>query len=233
MAEFSLNEEVEQGVFLREGRLVARWDGRSDEILRVDEIALPGAHLESVLAAAAAALAVGVDPSAIRDALREYKGLEGRLEEVIVHNGVRVVNNSLALTPAKATAGLRNFADGSVILICGGELVQKFRDGGQHDLFATPEDRQLLDETCEVAAAKARQIVAVGEAGQMLKTDYFSKTVPNDAIHAAADVREAVDVALQLANSGDIVLFNPIFRMATPDLESFNRVVRESIQVAD
>ncbi len=57
----------------------------------VGELRLRGAHnLENAMAAAAAALARGIDPDRVCDALRSFPGVPHRLEEVAERDGVRV-----------------------------------------------------------------------------------------------------------------------------------------------
>ena len=57
--------------------------GRASRCSRHEEIRLRGAHnRRNAMAAAAAALARGVDPDAVREALRTFAGVAHRLEEV-------------------------------------------------------------------------------------------------------------------------------------------------------
>jgi len=87
-----------------------------------DEIRLRGAHNRANAAAAAAiALARGVDPDAVRTGLRTFAGVEHRLEEVAQVDGVLFVNDSKATNVASTLVALASFPpDVRVHLILGG-----------------------------------------------------------------------------------------------------------------
>jgi UDP-N-acetylmuramoylalanine--D-glutamate ligase len=79
---FSRQKEVTQGAWVRDGNILF-CDGRSKhetqqrEIMQVSELPLKGAHnLENVLAAVCAGALMGCAPEKIRQAGREYNGVE-------------------------------------------------------------------------------------------------------------------------------------------------------------
>ena len=85
------------------------WDG--EPLIAHEEIGLRGAHNRSNAAAAAAiALARGVDRDAVREGLRTFAGVEHRLEEVARHDGVLFVNDSKATNVASTLVALASFA---------------------------------------------------------------------------------------------------------------------------
>lgn len=86
------------------------------------EIRLRGTHNRlNAMAAAAACLARGVDPAAVRAGLREFAGVPHRLEEVAAHDGVLFINDSKATNVASTLVALRSFEPASVHLIVGGQ----------------------------------------------------------------------------------------------------------------
>ena len=94
------------------------WD--EQPLMRTDELGLRGRHnVENAMAAAAVTLARGVDPDAVRTALRTFKGLAHRLEEVATIGGVLYVNDSKATNVASAVTGIDSFP-GGVHVILGG-----------------------------------------------------------------------------------------------------------------
>src|SRR4051794_31143860 len=98
-----------------------RWRGR--RLIGVEEIRLRGAHnLENAMAASAGALASGAPEDDVREALRSFRGVAHRLEEVVERDGVLYVNDSKATNVAAARVGLEAFAPGSVHVILGGIL---------------------------------------------------------------------------------------------------------------
>ncbi len=87
------------------------WD--EHPIVRVDDIALPGAHnVQNAMATAAVCLAGGVDPEAVATGLRTFAGVRHRLERIAVQEGVTWINDSKATNVASTIVALEAF-DGS------------------------------------------------------------------------------------------------------------------------
>jgi UDP-N-acetylmuramoylalanine--D-glutamate ligase len=104
-----------------EGRSVSyRSGGRSVRILDRAKIAIPGLHnLYNVLAAVAAALAMGVDVELVRKGISGFTGLPHRLEQLGSDKGIRFVNDSAATTPDATVQGISSI-QGPLTLIAGG-----------------------------------------------------------------------------------------------------------------
>jgi UDP-N-acetylmuramoylalanine--D-glutamate ligase len=84
------------------------------------EVALPGGHnVSNVLAAVAVGLHFGVAAAAIRTAVRDFPGVEHRLETVATVGGVRYVNDSQGTQPDAVIAALLSF-EPPIVLIAGG-----------------------------------------------------------------------------------------------------------------
>ncbi|MCC3377723.1 UDP-N-acetylmuramoyl-L-alanine--D-glutamate ligase, partial [Cohnella sp. REN36] len=91
-----------------------------EAVIRIDELALPGAHnLENVLAAICAARAAGADMEALGHVLRSFAGVEHRLEFVAEIDGVKYYNDSKATNPEAASRALTSFTS-PVVWIGGG-----------------------------------------------------------------------------------------------------------------
>src|SRR5207342_2227854 len=91
-----------------------------EPLLRVSELGLFGAHnVANAMAAAAAALAMGLERDAVREGLRSFAGVPHRLEQVAEIGGVHFVNDSKATNVAAAIVGLRAF-EGRVHAVLGG-----------------------------------------------------------------------------------------------------------------
>lgn len=149
------------------------WDGAP--LVAHEEIRLRGAHNRSNAAAAAAiALARGVEVEAVRSGLRTFAGVEHRLEEVATTGGVLYVNDSKATNVASTLVALASFGDAPVHLILGG--VGKGQDfsplaGRAHRAYLIGESAsQLRGEvggvpcgTLEAAVARARAAARAGE----------------------------------------------------------------------
>jgi UDP-N-acetylmuramoylalanine--D-glutamate ligase len=144
------------------------------------ELAFPGRHnVSNALAAVTTGLLLGVGPEAIRRAAGAFRGVEHRLEEVAIVDGVRFVNDSQGTQPDAVIAALRAF-DGPVVLIAGG------RDKGV-DLSALGP----------VVAERAVAAVLIGESGPNLAVRFRSAGLART--ERATTLDEAVRIADGLA----------------------------------
>jgi UDP-N-acetylmuramoylalanine--D-glutamate ligase len=174
------------------------------------EPSIPGAHnRENAAAATAAARALGVGDDRIADALRTFPGVEHRLEEVAVHDGVRWVNDSKATNVAATLRALAAF-DEPIVLIAGGR--------GKGESFAPLAD---------AARGRVKRALLIGEAAAELAGELGS--VEHEE---SGTLARAVDEAARIAAPGDVVLLSPAaasfdqFRDFEHRGEEFKRLVR-------
>lgn len=188
---FSRQQEVEQGVFVQDGWIVARiFAGDEKRILPVSEVALRGDfNLENALAATAIALACRCPISAIQETLSTFTGVEHRLEYVTTINGVEYYNNSKATNAESCIKSLQSFVE-PIVLIAGG------LDRGVHFAELVPE----LEK-------RVKALVAYGETKHILLER--AKEAGIVERHAVQDITEAVQVASTLAQPGDVILLSP------------------------
>ncbi len=98
-----------------------------EPLLAVAELGLPGAHnVQNAMAAAAAALSLGIDREAVREGLRSFGGVPHRLELVAEVDGVRFVNDSKATNVASAAVGISAFPHGVHAILGGSEKDEPF-----------------------------------------------------------------------------------------------------------
>ncbi len=189
---FSREKEVE-GVYLRNGAvrsnvLSAALNAQTLKLIVADEISIKGVHnLENAMAASAMALLAGCPADAVAAALREFPGLEHRLEFVRELEGVRYINDSKGTNVGAVMKSLEGFSE-PVILIAGGR--DKAGDFGQL--------RPLVRE-------KVKALVLIGEAAEKIKSALGDLT----GTVVAFDLSDAVNRARELAKSGDVVLLSP------------------------
>ena len=163
------------------------WD--EQPLIRVAEIALPGAHnRENAMATAAVCLARGIDAEAVVAGLRTFGGVRHRLEKVAVQDGVTWINDSKATNVASTIVALRSFA-GGVHLIAGGR-------GKQQDFSPLAP---LVAERCVA-------VYLIGEAADDLAAALAPAGVP---LHQAGEMEHAVGLARAGAHDGDTVLLSP------------------------
>ena len=185
---FSRLEEMEEGIFLRGDEIIERSKSGERVLLTRADIHLPGDHnIENVMAALAAGLACGASPDSMRQTVRNFKGVEHRLEFVAEINGVKFFNDSKATNVDAAIKCLEAFA-GGVIVILGGK-----DKGGDYAPLAP-----LVRERCE-------HVILIGAAADKIGAA-LENTKP---LHRAATMPEAVELGLRLGRPSDIVLLAP------------------------
>ena len=116
---FSRRGAVADGAFLRGDAIILRHDGREEEVMRREDIRLPGLHNVENYLAAVTALDGIVPYDVMRESARSFAGVEHRIEYVRTLHGAKWYNDSIATSPTRTIAGLRAF-DEKVILIAGG-----------------------------------------------------------------------------------------------------------------
>ncbi|MDQ0192577.1 UDP-N-acetylmuramoyl-L-alanine--D-glutamate ligase [Paenibacillus wynnii] len=206
---FSMTEELVEGVYvspafipdhednLKRTIIYRDADGQKILIADVDSIGLPGRfNIENALAACAIAIAAGADPNKLADVLSSFRGVEHRLEYVMIKGGATYYNNSKATNSKATTMALTSFRK-PVVLIAGGldrgsdymELLPVL-SGRVKALVALGETKDKLASVAEMAGLKHIVTVDNGDS-------------------AAAVLQAAVREASALAEEGDVVLLSP------------------------
>lgn len=197
------------GVYLRFGEILSTV--RGEELVGLErDISIPGPHNRiNALAAVAAAKALGVSNVVIRETLREFPGLEHRLEKVAVLRGVTFVNDSKATNVDSVFYALQSF-DTPIVWIAGGRPKK-------------PTFERLRD----LVSIHVRAMVLIGEARKLLD-EAFGDTRER---YYAASLEQATLLAYRLARKGDVVLLSPgctSFDMFT-DFEHRGRVFKQAV----
>src|SRR5581483_4832060 len=118
---FSRDKEIAQGAYVNNNQVVFRRSEKTQVIMPVSEIPLKGAHnVENVLAAVCVSILVGCQPERIREAIRNFKAVEHRLEYVASINGVEYYNDSKATNVDATIKALESFP-ANIHLILGGK----------------------------------------------------------------------------------------------------------------
>lgn len=189
---FSRKNEVEDGVFLRDGKIIARHGGQERVVMNREDIRLPGEHnVENYLAAIAAVDGM-VSDDRIAAFARSFGGVEHRIELIRTLDGVRWYNDSIASSPSRTIAGLRAFPE-KVILIAGG----KDKGISYAELGPVVNDHVKLLLLCGATAGVIRKSVEQAENYQGLE------------IIDVADYHQAAQIARERAAEGDVVILSP------------------------
>src|SRR5580658_1381221 len=189
---FSRQKEVKQGAWVREGNILFR-DGRAEaktsqrEIMLVSEIPLKGAHnLENALAAVCAGALMGCAPEKIRQAVREFKAVEHRLEFVATIRGVDYYNDSKATNVDATIKALESFP-ANIHLILGG------KDKGS--------DYTVLND---LLRQRVKRVYTIGAAAAKIESQ-----IKNVEVVHADTLENALRKANAVAQPGDVVLLAP------------------------
>lgn len=211
---FSSLQKLKNGyVYDRKDETIKRYaNGKSENILKKQEIKLRGIHNYENICAALAATASIVDEKSQIKAIKEFNGVEHRLEFVRELNGVKYYNDSIGTSPASTIAGLNAF-DENIILLAGGS------------------DKGLdYTEIGETIAKKVRVLLLTGPTAE--KIENATKLAMNKAgketveiIHCK-DLQEAVSTANEKAKSGEIVLMSP----ASASFDAFKNFIERGIK---
>ena len=157
-------------------------------LMRTDELRLEGSHnLSNALAALALGYACGLDIPAMCKALKKFKGLPHRMQKVGEFSGVVWVNDSKATNVGACIAALLGY-ERKVILLAGGDA--KGAD---------------MSELLPAVKEKTKRIILMGKDAQLI-ADALVDSVP---IHFADTMKEAVKIAKNHVETGDVVLLSP------------------------
>lgn len=185
---FSHKKEVEKGAFVRRAHIFFRDGQHEREIMPLAEIPLKGTHnLENVLAGVSIGALVGCEPSPIREAVRNFKAVEHRLEFVAKIAGVDYYNDSKATNVDATIKALESFP-ANIHLILGGK-----DKGGDYSVL-----NDLLRQ-------RVKRVYTIGAAAAKIESQIQGAA---EIVHA-----ETLDAALRQASesavAGDVVLLAP------------------------
>ena len=191
---FSDKNRVDRGVICENGVILRVNGNKQQEIMRADEIKLPGEHNLLNYLAAFAAVDGLVSNEVCRQVAMRFAGVEHRLEQVRVLNGVTYINDSIGTSPTRTSAGLHALKVKPIVIAGGYDKHIPF-DG-------------LGNELCQYA----KRVFLTGDTAKSIH-----KAIVNSPCYAESglevrmidDFKEAVLAASASAEPGDIVLLSP------------------------
>ncbi|MBP2653094.1 MAG: murD [Firmicutes bacterium] len=187
---FSSRTELPSGVYVKDGVIKMRWNGETTTISSINDLGIKGAHnVENALVACGAAYFLGVKADTIAEVLKNFGGVEHRIEPVLTVRGVPYYNDSKATNPESAIKALEAF-DGNIILIAGGR-----------------DKNTDLTEFMTVAKEKLDYLILVGEAKTRFAEAADKHGIEN--VRLVNDFSSAVELAYSLAQPPQVVLLSP------------------------
>lgn len=191
---FSSKEKLEDGYIYDTSDETIKYceDGVRRHLIKKGDIKLRGIHNYENICAALAATKTLVDIDTAVETIKNFKGVEHRLEFVRELNNVKWYNDSIGTSPASTIAGLNAFNE-DIILLAGGS------------------DKGLdYKEVGEAIAKKVRTLILTGPTATKIE-EATRNAVNGDKVEICfvENLEEAVKLANKKAKKGDIVLLSP------------------------
>lgn len=188
---FSSGEELTEGYYLREDKIVKSTAGEVKELLDIhNDMNLVGmCNVENVMAAIAIAEGMGVPMETILAVIKRFRAVEHRIEYVATKNGVDYYNDSKGTNPDAAIQGIRAMSKPTILI------------GGGYDKHSE------YDEWIESFEGKVKWLVLIGQTRE--KIAECAKAHGFNNIKFADSYEECLQLCTKLAESGDAVLLSP------------------------
>jgi UDP-N-acetylmuramoylalanine--D-glutamate ligase len=206
-----MRKELPKGAFIKDGKMNLKHG--ETLTMSIFDFALKGKHNQyNTMAAAVATSVVGIRKEKIREAVTSFESLEHRMEKVATIRGVDYINDSKA-TNVNSTWFALESMEKPVVLILGG--VDK---GNDYDLIS------------EMVTEKVKAIICIGVDNSKIHHAFKGKV---DSIVDANSAKEAVRLAYEISNKGDVVLLSPacasfdLFKNYEDRGNQFKEAVRE------
>lgn len=191
----STKRELTNGVFLANEGVYRRIGVAAERVMPLSDVGLIGRHnLENVVAAVGAATVLNVNVAQIAQAVKEFKGLEHRLEFVKEVDKVKYYNDSFSTTPETAIAALKSFVKSEILILGGSEKGSDYSELGKEI----------------VSALNLKAIILIGETAPKIK-EAIEKAgkFKGEIKEGAKDMAEIVAQAKEIAGEGDVVILSP------------------------
>lgn len=185
---FSRKQDVSEGAMVKHGQMILRKNGHEYPVCPVADLSLPGPHnLENALAAVAMVGCFDVNPSEMAPVLKQFGGVEHRIEFVRELDGVKYYNDSKATTVVSVEIAV-SALPAPIVLIMGG------KDKGSNYKPLKP-----------LLSSKVKHLILIGQAQNIIHKD-LDGSCP---ISLCGSFEDAVLLSRQLSQPGDSVLLSP------------------------
>jgi UDP-N-acetylmuramoylalanine--D-glutamate ligase len=187
---FSSERKLEGGVYLQDDRILYNENGKDIAICDIGELKIIGKHnYENVMASVCIALCMNVPVEVIRSALKEFDGIEHRIEFVAEKNGIIYYNDSKGTNPDASQKAIEAMTR-PTILIAGGY-----------------DKKADFDQWAKSFNGKVKTLVLIGETKNDIRKSVEKTGFKN--IFMADTFEEAFEISLNNAKNGDAVLLSP------------------------
>lgn len=187
---FSGSKCLETGIYLENNNIIYSDKNQKTTVCNIDELKIFGKHnYENVMAAIGIALYAKVPMDIIRNAIKEFVGVEHRIEYVATKNGVKYYNDSKGTNPEASMKAVESMQT-PTLLIAGG-----YDKGSDYDEWIKSFGDKIK---CLILLGKTKDKIAA-----TAMTNGFSNIIMVDTLE------EAVSVSSRNAKEGESVLLSP------------------------
>ena len=187
---FSSVRKLENGFYQEGEDIYEAVNGKAERIMSIHDMNLVGTcNVENVMAAIAISRAMGVPMHIILNVIKEFKAVEHRIEFVATKKGVDYYNDSKGTNPDAAIQGIKAMSKPTILI------------GGGYD------KQSEYDEWIKAFGDKVKCLVLIGQTREKIAECARKYGVRN--IVMADTFREAFDICVENAQSGDAVLLSP------------------------
>lgn len=192
---FSKLSKVDRGCYLEDNIIHYADNGDDIQVIDISLIKIPGMHnVENYMTAICAVWGL-VDLDNIIDVAKSFGGVPHRNEFVREVNGVKYYNDSIASSPTRTSLGTLSLYDYRIVLIAGG-----------YDKHLDYSDLGKL--ICD----KVKSLILLGDTADKIQKAVLGANnydENNIKIYRVNDLSEAVKLAKDISNSGDVVSMSP------------------------
>lgn len=158
-----------------------------------EKLTLRGSHnLENISAAVAVSKILHVNEDIVLKTVRNFKGLEHRLEFVREHNGIKFYNDSFATGPQPTIAAIKSFTENETLILGGSDKGLSYKELGD-----------VINGSKNI-----KNIILIGE----IRTE-ISKYIDHKKVNVIdlglSKMDDIVKKALEMSTSGDVVILSP------------------------
>lgn len=186
---FSMEKIGDKGAYVNNGKIYFNNGEKTEEVLDIKDIKIPGEHnVRNIMAAIIACKLLNIDLDLIKKSILSFTGVEHRIEFVREVDGVKYYNDSKGTNPDSTEVAVAAM-DGDVVLIAGG-----------YDKGAD------FDNLIEKSKDKIKTAILFGETAEKISNSCKKSGVE---FYITEDLKKAVELARKLSSSGDDVLLSP------------------------
>ena len=192
---FSSTQKLDNGYIVEDGIIKKCEDGIRRHILNIADIKLKGIHNFQNICTALALTETLVDTDNAIETIKEFSGVNHRLELVRTIDGVQWYNDSASTSPTRGISALNSFDDKKIVLIAG---------GADKNLDYTPIGKPIVDKVCS--------LILIGQTAmkiyEAVKKELENQNKKLD-IHMCETFNDSLELAKRIAKPGQVVLFSP------------------------